>query len=127
MQLAAAPGTAAVPNQQGFVGGQQQQQQQGLLGFGSPAGTQPGQLYGPSSQQQQQQQQGANGLAAALAAMEQHQSLLAPLQQQQQQQQPHQDLGARLAAASSPGEVLSIAGERGMGLFTEHLVMGLAR
>jgi hypothetical protein len=107
MQLAAAPGSAAAANnQQGFVGGAP-----GASAF----------QQGMYSQQQQQQPGSAGGLMAAVAAVQANQSLLPPLQQPH----PHQDLTARLAGASSPGEVLAVAGERGMGLFTEHLVMCL--
>jgi hypothetical protein len=115
MLLAAAPAAAGTPqNQQGFVGG--------APGMYSS----PYQQHPQQQQQQQQQQPGSHGAMGVLTPQQQQhqqqqQSLLAPLQA------PHQDLTARLAAAGTPAELLAVAGERGMGLFTEHLVLTLHR
>jgi hypothetical protein len=86
-------------------------------------------------QQQQQQMLSGNGLLAAINAAQQQQggagNVLVPPQQQQQQQQQAQpqppDITVRIAAAATPSELLEIAAEKGMGLFTEHLCLVMYR
>jgi hypothetical protein len=94
-------------------------------------------------QQQQQQMLSGNGLLAAINAAQQQQqhgggagNMLLPPQQQQQQQMVQQqqqappqppDITVRIAAAATPSELLEIAAEKGMGLFTEHLCLVMYR
>jgi hypothetical protein len=92
------------------------------------AGTVPGMMMLPSGMLQQQQQQqsvhsGSGLLGAVSAALSSGHHTHTTLQGLPQQA----DFTARIAAASSPTEVLSVAAERGMGLFTEHVALCLCR